>query len=481
MANKINSLQWFKAKYESGTLTDSNHLANALLTKPHLQDVVAYAFGPRFYLQYLTQGTGRVREEYSEVGNVEYTWPVMGDLLRAAVIAESGGANKGANFQYFTLPLRENYFFEGCVVKFESGVLARVMGPATQIGNDYQYTLQVVHSDPNVFVPESDLAEGKQVSIAFTAYEEGSDRSGTFNATPFYFKNQLTTIRLSREMTGSSTTDVMVLQLEGAGGKKSNYWLDIAEYQDMLVFQTMVERYRWYGEYNRTSTGEIFNKGKNGKSIIQGAGVLSQIAGSNKMAYNKLTTKVLNQFMGSLMSTSRYAENQKWLLFTGYGGTQAFQEAILGKYANIRVVDTTFTTKNGKTMTFNDQNFMTYKGINNAEITLVNMDLFNDRQFNTKMDPEGMYPMESHRMVFLDFSDYDGQPNISLVAKGGPKGSRKMVTWYEAGSTDPVFPGGQKWRMGSSSVDGWVKHWLSEQGIKVMLPTTCGELYRTSV
>ena len=51
MANKISSTQWFKAKYESGTLTDSNHLANALLTKPHLQDVVAYAFGPRFYLQ----------------------------------------------------------------------------------------------------------------------------------------------------------------------------------------------------------------------------------------------------------------------------------------------------------------------------------------------------------------------------------------------------------------------------------------------
>lgn len=482
MANKISSFQWFKGKLTNGNWTSSNSLAMALLTKPHMYNTLSYIFGDKYYLQYLTAGSGRVNDSYTFVGNNEYTWGVKADVLSAVPIAESAGPDKGANFQYFTLLLTSDYFFEGCVLKTESGIHIRVFDRPTQVGGDFQYTFQVVSSDPATFVPEADLLEGKQLALVHTSYEEASTESGGFNNFPYYFKNRLTTARMSKGMSGSAATDIMILELGSENGKKSHYWMYSQDYDDMLAWNAMIERMRWYGKYNTTSTGEVFNKSLSGAAVIQGGGVLDQIATSNSMGYTKMSTDLLLDFITNSILASKTSENRQLMMFTGVGGIREFQKSILAAYPNAAIVDTNFVTKQGNKMKFDNQNFKTYTGILNNDITVVNVDMFNDRQFHTKIHPETGLPVESYRMVMLDFSDYGGEPNISLVAKGGADSNRRMKMWYEAGSTDPMYPGGDKeWRMGSSSVDGFKKHWLTEQGIKVTNPLACGQLYYAGV
>jgi hypothetical protein len=478
--SRINKLQWRQAKLNQGDFTDSNNLAQALMTQPEIYNTLAYAFGDKYYLQYLTAGSGRVAEKYKSLGNQEYMWPLMGDLIKPIAIsgAASPVANAGQGFQSFSVPLAEKYFFQGCVVRFGT-VQARCQDNGVQVGNDWVYTFKLVTDDPSAAVPAEDLAIGQVAVFMYTAYEEGSRGGGAFEAYPFWFKSQMTTMRMSYGMTGDAATDIMVLEVGKEGGKKSNLWMYASDYQKMLIWQQQVEYYRWYGQNNMTPDGEIHLDGANGRPVRVGSGVLEQIASSNQRSYTNLTTDIFNDFLTDLQLASKDAENKKLIMFTGAGGLRQFNDSINREYNNLRLVDTTFVSKNGMNLSFNNQNWNTYHGILGTELTVVHNPLFDDRTKHTKLHPETGLPLESYRMTFMDFSDYAGEPNVSLVTKGSDGKNRAMEMWYTAGSTDPYSSGGNsgaKKVMRSSSLDGFECFFLSQQGIKVTNPLGCGEL-----
>jgi len=475
--SRINNLQWKQAKLNQGNFTDSNNLATALMTQPEIYNTLAYAFGDKYYLQYLTAGSGRVAEKYKALGNNEYMWPLMGDLVKPIAITGAATGN-GIGFSTFSVPLAEKYFFQGCIVKF-GNTQARCQDDGIQVGSDWVYSFKIVTSNSAVFVPAADLAIGKVAVFMYTAYEEGSRGGGSFEAYPFWFKNQMTTLRMSYGMTGDAASDIMVLEVGAEGGKKSNLWMYASDYQKMLVWNQMVEYYRWYGQNNMTADGEINIDGANGRPVRIGSGVLEQIAPSNKRSYTQLSTDIFNDFLMDLQLASKDAENKKLIMFTGAGGMRQFNDAILREYSNLNIVDTTFVSKNGMDLTFNNQNWKTFKGILGAELTVVHLPLFDDRTKHTVLHPETGLPAESYRMTFLDFSDYGGEPNISLVTKGSDGKNRAMEMWYTAGSTDPYSSGGNsgaKKVMRSSSLDGFECFMLSQQGVKVTNPLGCGEL-----
>lgn len=475
--SKINSLQWKQAKLNQGNFTDSNNLAQALMTQPEIYNTLAYAFGDKYYLQYLTAGSGRVAEKYKSLGNVEYMWPLMGDLIKPIAITGTVIGN-GLGFSSFSVPMAEKYFFQGCVVKF-GDVQARCQDDGRPDGTDTVYTFNLVTSDPNAFVPAADLVKGEMAVFMYTAYEEGSRGGGAFEAYPFWFKNQQTTLRMSYGMTGDAASDIMVLEVGAEGGKKSNLWMYASDYQKMLMWQQQIEYFRWYGTNNMTPDGEVNLPGANGRAVRVGSGVLEQISNSNKRGYTNLTTDIFNEFLTDLLLASKDAENKKLIMFTGAGGIQQFNDAINTTYNNLQILDTTFVSKNGMGMTFDNQNWTTYKGILNTELTVVHHPLYDDRTKHLKKHPDTGLPLESYRMTFLDFSDYAGEPNISLVTKGSDGKNRAMEMWYTAGSTDPYSSGGNsgaKKVMRSSSLDGFECFFLSQQGVKVTNPLGCGEL-----
>ena len=221
--SKINSLQWRQAKLNSGDFTDSNNLAQALMTQPEIYNTLAYAFGDKYYLQYLTAGSGRVAEKYKALGNQEYMWPLMGDLIKPiAITAPAVGDGVGAST--FTIGFEEKYFFEGCVIKL-GDTQVRCQNSGVQVGTDWVYTLKMVTADVTAFVPADNLLVGEVGVFMYTAYEEGSRGGGSFEAYPFWFKNQMTTLRMSYGMTADAASDIMVLEVGAESGKKSNLWM----------------------------------------------------------------------------------------------------------------------------------------------------------------------------------------------------------------------------------------------------------------
>lgn len=480
----INGLQFTKQSWNSSSFTDQNSLAQALMTEPEvLSKTLAYVFGDKYAIQYLTQGMGRVSNKYNKIGNQQFRWPLMGSLTKAIPITGSfaPASNPGLNFSPFTVRLAENYFAVGDIIASHTRVLARVQEEPVQDGVDWIYTLRLVTNDPAAIMPTADLAAGKEFSFEFTAFEEFSEGGSSKEAFPMWFTNQMTTSRMSYSMSGGAQTDVMVLSVGGRGGKGgSKLWMYEKEYQVMLQWMEQTERQRWYGKYNRTAEGLVHLPGQNNRPVLTGAGIFDQIADSNTRTYTRGTEKLFRDFILDLQENSRDAENKKFIAFTGKGGMQEFDRAMRDSISSSMLVDTHFVTGGGQDLTLGGQ-FTTYKGLMGTEITVVHVPMFDKKENNRQLHPETQWPLESYNFTMLDHSMYGGESNISMIAKGTDGIDRSFRTWYTAGSQTPMGDdSGVSKVMRSSSLDGWECHMLSETAIKITNPLTCGRLICTA-
>jgi hypothetical protein len=476
----MNGLKFVKQKWHSG-LTDQNTLSTALMTEPEIMGrTLAYVFGDKYALQYLTQGTGRVSDKYELIGNDQYRWPLMGMLKKPIAItgAVSPAANIGLNHTTFDIPLAEKYFAVGDVLATTSRYLVRVQEEPSFDGADWIHTCQLVTSEATDSVPAAQFAVGQELSVEFTAFEEYSEGGDSKEAFPMWFTNQLTISRMSFDMTGGSATDVMVLK--GKTGKE--LWMYEKQYQVMLQWMEETERLRWYGKYNRSSDGTVKLFGKNGRPVKIGAGVLEQIAYSNRRNYSVGTESLYREFILDLMENSKDSENKKFIAFTGIGGLEEFHTAMKEAIAAATLVDSIYVSGSGQNLTLGGQ-FTTYKGLIGTEFTVVHLPLFDNRVNNRELHPKTGRPLESYKMVILDFGMMGGESNISMVAKGADGIDRSFLSWYTAGSQTPNGAEGASGDpsftskvMRSNSLDGWSCHFLSETGIKVINPLSCGIL-----
>jgi hypothetical protein len=474
----MNGLKFVKEKWHAG-LTDSNTLANALVTEPEtLGRTLAYIFGDKYAIQYLTQGTGRVANKYELIGNDLFRWPLMGMLTKPILItgAVSPAANIGLNHSTFKVPMAEKYFAVGDVLATTNREYIRVQDEPYQDGADWVYTCALVTNSATDVVTAADLAEGQELSIEYTAFEEYSEGGSSKEAFPMWFTNQLTTSRMSLDMSGGAATDVMILK--GKTGKE--LWMYEKQYQAMLQWMEQTERLRWYGKYNRNSQGLVNLPGKNGRPVKIGAGIFDQIAYSNRRNYSVGTEDLFRDFILDLMENSKDSENKKFVAFTGIGGLEEFHSAMKDAIAASTLVDTHFVSGDGQELTLGGQ-FTTYKGLIGTELTVVHLPMFDNRVNNRALHPKTSRPLESYKFVILDFSMIGGESNISMLAKGADGIDRSFVSWVTAGSQTPNggAEGGEfsvNKTVRSNSLDGWSCHFLSETGIKIINPLSCGVL-----
>jgi hypothetical protein len=479
--NLINDLVLYKTKYFSG-LVEENMLANALVTKPYeISTMISYLFG-RFdqgnVLDALTNGLGRT----IMVEGPEYEWPVMIEHDKAIPIKDAkwmGNAisstdTPGIGGTPITVWVAEKWFGPGAVVAFDDREFqARVTGSPYQDGHDWVYTLTVV-GDTNSFIPPSLLAAGKQISREGSAYEEYSEEADIVNyQTPFKLRNQLTTMRLSYDCTGSAYSSVMVIELRDPKTKKSTkYWCDYQEWIALRQWYETIDRFTVYSKYNQNTDGSIGISGANGRPVRIGAGLLQQISPANKQSYTNLSLDLLDTFMSDLSYNILGQGQRKFVALTGEMGMRELDRVLREKASSYSLIDTKFITGSGQELTLGGQ-FVTYKGLNGVELTLKHFPLYDNPVYNRKLHPVSGKPLESYRMTFIDFGMRDGQSNVSKVVRK----DREMVMWHTGGS---VAPGSGHAKsistLRSNAKDGYSVHFLSEQGIRLGDPTTSGEL-----
>lgn len=467
MAN-VNNLQLYRGKKFDG-LVDSNKLSNAFLTEPEVvSKTLSWIFGYHYNnpISLLTGGLGQT--EY--VNNSEFRWFLIGDLERPTVITENletGNATPGIGGSTFQVKLAEDQFVSGEVlIPDDREFPVIVLGDPIQDGMDFIYTLQLLDgkTNPAKFMPPALLAPGKEFSKDFSSYEEGSSRSGitTYNS-PFQLHNRLTIHRKHYEMTGSASTDVMIIALKTEDGKVSYLWEDIAEWTFLQQWYREIDRALVYNKYGSSP-------GANGRPALTGAGLREQISPANKREYTVLTESVIREFLMDLSYNVIDTGKRKFVALCGEGFMDLFDRAMKEVARGWQLVDTKFITGSGQELTLEGQ-FTTYKGLNGTEVTLMHYPVYDDPVHNRQLHPQTLRPLESYRATFIEYGQYDGQSNITKVAKTG----REQLMWYEGGSMGPHGGNTSKSKYGSK-YDGYRVEVLSEVGIKLHNPLSCGEL-----
>ena len=471
----VNGLQLYQGKKFAG-LTDQNHLASAYLTEPEtVNSVLSFIFGTNYGnpLQMLTGGLGRSQI----ISNRQYDWNLMGDLEEPVVIIGNYGdlgTTPGLYGEPFRLKLGKKHFVSGEVLVLDNRDYPVIVdGDPFQDGEGFSYQLKLLTPDGSVFVPLSLLAAGKQISKDYSAFEEGSARSGiTTYATPFKLRNHLTTQRKSYEITGSAATDVMVIALKDPKTKKtSTMWADVQQWTALEQWYREQERASIYSIYNARPNGTVDLLGETGRPVYIGSGLREQIAPANKRTYNVLTENIISEFMIDLSYNVIDKGQRKFVALCGEFFMDAFDRAMKQSAARYSLIDTHFVTGTGQDLTLSGQ-YTSYKGLNGTEITLMQMPLYDDPVHNRQLHPVSGRPLESYRATFIDFGMYDGKSNIEKMAKK----DRENVMWQTSGSVSAAGHSNSVANIRSNTVDGYAVHMLSETGIRIHNPLSCGEL-----
>lgn len=484
MASKtqVSPLQVYQTRNFNG-LTESNHLSNAYLTEPEkVGSVLAYAFGiqENNVLSLLTGGIGNTLY----VTNREYEWDLHSQSDRAIeVVATSGDAQNpmpGYAQQEVELILAEKWFEVTDVLVADDGqTQVRVQREPYQSGNGWVYSVATVDPSPNAFIAPEFLTLGARWSKEFSSVEEYSIKGGGHGyATPYKLRNQLTTLRKTYKVSREAAKAVMVIELFDPAdpSKSTKLWTKLAEWTAMAYWYREMDKSYIYSKYNKDAKGMVKLQGENKRPVYHGAGFREQIAPSNKRYYTKLTYEILDEFLLDLSyAASKWGGDHKFVALTGKMGMREFDRAMkeYNRGNNITITDHgTFITGKGDELVV-DGYFRTVKFMNGIELTVKEFEPYDDIIRNRELHPITKKPIESYRFTILNFGRKNGKSNIRKVAMK----DSDMAMWHVCGSTDPY--GGVAKSINiqrSSGIDGYEVHFLSQCGIMVEDPTSCGEL-----
>jgi len=450
--------------YNDQQMTDSNSLANAMLQRPaELSPVITFLGGrqdKKFPLTMLTEGMQNTKS----IDEDEYEYKVQTKVTRTRPVAETpaNSSNLGQGGQTFKLVFPDQWFIKDYVLVSQSGVQARVMRQPVPKGSNYEYTLQLVNPNTNAYVPQKDVQAGATWGQLFAPVGKDFSRGNASNWTaPSEVKHKLTKIRKSYQMSGDAKDYVMSVELPTEGGGTSNLWMDYEEWQHMLQWKEELEMLHWYGERSYNAQGETHLRDENGQPIIIGPGIFQQIV--NKDTYSVLTADKLHNTIGDLFFGMTDAQEVQVTLFTGTGGKREFDRAMKDELASgkFTVLDQgKFVQGQGQELELTGY-FTSYRHIDGHLVNVVKNPLFDHgavAQASEKHPVSGL-PLESYRMVFLDQSIYNGEPNLQMVNKSNYEFKR----WAVPGSVTP--PGFDQSTSRASDIDGASVHFMKQGSV----------------
>lgn len=485
--NLLNNLQLYRGRRFSD-LVDENMISNALLTRPHeVSGLLSLVFGTKddgvsTTIDMLTGGLGRTMI----IENREYEWSVMIDQEHAVNIRWAkwnGQEITAGNFDQLTpgingtpiyLGVEERWFGPGAILSFDNYQFqVRINGVPYQDGTTWVYECYVIEGNGS-YIPGEYLLPGRQVSRMGSAYEEYSDEADIINyETPFKMRNNLSTVRLTYDITGDAYSTVLAIALQDPEtGKKSYLWADYQYWKALREWKKREERQLLFAHSNRNADGTYALKGTNGRPVPVSAGLFDQISPANVRYYIHLTPELFEDYLFDLCYNILGTNERKFVALTGEMGIREFDRILKEKAASFNLIDTKFITGSGQELTLGGQ-FTTYKMTNGIELTVKRCAMFDNMELFRQLHPLTGKPLMSYTFLFVDLGMRDGQANVVKVCRKG----REFVQWCTGGSVIPSGYGNSINTLRSNSRDGYQVHFLGEFGIMLRNPLSCGILY----
>src|SRR5699024_1558876 len=169
-------------------------------------------------------------------------------------------------------------------------------------------------------------------------------------------------------------------------GKKSYLWADYQEGVALREWYKRCERMLVYMKSNVNKDGSCNLKGTNGRPVFIGAGLLGQIAPSNKRYYTHLSAELCEAFLFDMSYIVLGTIERKFVALTSEMGMREFDRILKEKVATMNLMDTVFVTGSGDSLKFGGQ-FKTYQMTNGIELTLKYFPLYDDPVYNRQLHP----------------------------------------------------------------------------------------------
>jgi hypothetical protein len=370
-----------------------------------------------------------------ELDDTQFTYPVMGKdnkVSRIESTTYSAGDKPGIGNTEFEIVFTDNWVKRFYIIESENGTRAYILSEGVPVATGgYAYRAQLDPAGPTDFCPLTELQRNTKWIEMFVLVPESESRTTESKmAMPGLFKNQMSFMRTGMSWAGNAANKVMKIEMtkESENGKKTttNVWMDYFMWQFEKRWLDDCEHFYWYSKYNRTADGKIALKDLlTGKVIPQGSGVLEQI--TNRSTFSELTYKTLSNRIGEALYNQGDTGNMSLTLMGGTGARRDFDRVVkaaggivVTSFGGAGDLGNKFVTGTGYNLALGGY-FDAFYHIDGYFIKFKHAAIFDKgrKAMVGPTHPVSGLPLESHRMVFIDDADVDGQPNIQHVAQTG--------------------------------------------------------------
>ena len=482
-------LKLYEATFNSEDFSEANHLSKALQTEADwLSPIVTHLYGGNsqyssfnFPVLWKTEGMQNIKLIESVDG--EYKVPVMGRPKKTSTVNKTSydaNSRAGRGYGVIVLGFADNWFYQGQSVLSPSKKECQVLSVKKDIsGKGYRVELQMYTNKGEDYLPFKDTQVGATWGQGVRKVSLSRSRGGKHRSyNPYAVKNQISMVRDTMNFAGNVKNKVMVVEIQ-VDGKSIKYWTQWEMYFNDLQFMEACENDLFYSQYNKDENGVIHNTDlDSGEVVPSGAGILQQI--DNEDSYSILTEKKIKGFIRDVYyNTSQQADNGMIdvEIITGTGGMEQANDAMmesLGALGFSLVDNSKFVggQANSHELVYGGY-FNTYVHQDGHRVTFRKVPMM-DRGIAADVSPRHpLYtnlPLESFNFYALDFSNYDGNPNMSYVQEEG----RQNISFAVAGASTPQ--GYEETVYRASDIDACSIEKMKTHGVHIYRPTNCFKL-----
>ncbi len=450
-------IQIKEGKWTETCTTDADLIANQA-KYPAIRKVLQYA-DKRMLTTLLTSGSaspyglGYVATKLGKldqskfIGNNAYQFEVQGRIQKSSEINSQIGAT--ASDGSFQLSMKDNYLVPGMNARFHGGGFqARVMGLPSGGPGNFIYTFKPASGETFVWAthvaPQGSM---KTVFGGYTSYSEGSLRGYSRSHFPDAFIQHTTIQRKSEKITGTAASNILWLDYESPdGSEKAKGWMYKAIRQADVQMDIEDEYARFFGDSSMKdiNTGTLLTQSRlidpeTGLPIVQGDGIVPQIAGGNETSGSgtngEATAEDFTDMMTQLKKKSDMYTGMTWICVTGtdgYANAQIQMQRLAGNQ-NIQIHQV--VTQSGEAggakvdVGFNFQKF----NVNGTSVVFIEHPMWDDEERFTERGSDGKI-LQSSMYLWMMMGD-ESQRNMEVLTKGANGISRGDIRGYINGMT----------------------------------------------
>lgn len=449
-------------------------------------------YANKYPISMMTMGNLASSNATKEIDDVQFTYPVMGRMDKASSVSSTSYLSTdkpGLGNMTFKLRFHDNWIKRYYIIESARGIQAYVTDDPVSIGDEFEYTCQLDPAEATDSCPFTEVSAGTLWADLNTQVAESESRgSRSKMVSPGLFKNQMGFIRASLEWAGNTVNKTMNIEVKNpTTGSSSTAWMDFAMWQFENRYLDECEHAYWYSRYNRLASGDVPLKDlTTGKIIPRGSGLLEQIQNKSTFAspsYVSLQNKIGDALFGQ--------SDTSGMSITLQGGTGARRDldrmlkaqgvTFLTDFGGGNIADKFVSGSNRDLMLGGF--FTGFYHIDGYTIKFKYNEIFDKGRIAQKspLHPESGLPLESHRMVFIDDNDYDGQPNIQHVAQRGRSFRHGIVGGLsEAPKSLRIMQGGgsmdSQVAVMATEIDKSSYHRFKSAGIQMLRANKCFDL-----